>query len=255
MVVLPAPGGATSTADSESASACRRLSIVSSTGSSVIGIRSGEGGCTGERGWIAGGRNGRSGPRRCGGNRLGNRSPFDGRPSLGCCGNRAIGTNEDERGQALEAECTDGRSVRIRKNEKLTRQRSEVLLHFSSRGSDDQARSCCRTTEGAQYPRGRFQYPGTFVCVRVQHDCGQVKCRQPFTQRTRALVVGSMEDGFEHQIDRRIGYHEVNGSGWLPVSDSQWLVARRLVTRPCETAGGCRSGRMCATRFCGEHGD
>lgn len=219
-VVFPAPGGATRTADLFSARARRSSSIVSSTGRSVRGIRSAESGSASECSWITGGRNGRRRPGGRRGDRLGHGAPFDRGPSLSGRGHRAIGANEDECGEVLEGESAHCRAIRVREDEELLRQRSEELADFVGPSSHDQAGSCSRSTEGSQDTRSGVEDPRTLVRERIEDDGCEMKCRQPFAERSRALVVGSLEHWFEHQFSRRIGDHDVNGSGWPLLADS-----------------------------------
>ena len=220
-VVFPAPGGATRIAEPNSCSARLSSKIVSSTGRSVGEIRSAERGCAGEGRRIAGSRDGGWSPRSRGCNRLGDRAPLDGRPALCGGGNGAIGPNEDEGGQCLKSESAHGRSVRIGKDEEFTGERTEESPSLIGRCRDDQAGTCSRSAERPQNSRSGFENPRTFVRVRVENDSGQMERRQPFTERSRPLVVGSLEDRFEHQISRRIGDHVDNGSGSLLPVNSQ----------------------------------
>lgn len=220
-VVFPAPGGATRTAEPKSCRARRSSKIVPSTGRSVRGIRSAERRCAGEGCGIAGSRDGRCRPRRRRRDRLGDRTPLDGRPALGDGGNGAIGPNEHEGGQGLKSEGAHGRTVRVGEDEEFTRERTEERSSLIGGRRDDETCACCRSAECPQDSSSRLEDPRALVRVRIENDCSQMKRRQPFTERSRPLVVGSLEDRFEHQISRRIGDHVVNGSGSLLTMNSQ----------------------------------
>ena len=158
-VVLPAPGGATRTAAPDSASERRNSSIVSSTGRSVIGIRSAECGSARERGGVPRCRNRRGSPRSGRSDRLGHRSPLDGRPTLSRCGDGSIGSDEDESWQRLESERAHGGPIRIREREKLTRQGSEELLDLVGARCHHEAGSSGGSAERSKNAGCRFENP------------------------------------------------------------------------------------------------